>query len=338
MINLALIGTGRISEWVLQGALQEGRMNVVAVCSRKHETAEAFIRKNLDLQKVKIYTSVSELVKDSGIDAVYIGTPNETHCAYAIECLNAGKHVICEKPLAVSAAEGRMMAEAAESSGCVLMEAMISTLNPNFRAAVSKFEDIAPIRHYSSHFCQYSSKFEALKNGVVASSFRPGAAGALRDIGIYALYPLVSVFGRPESVRSAVRLFLTPEGYTDVSGSLFLKYKEMDAVLTYSKVYDSFLPTEISGDGGNIILDAVHIARRVELVPHGVPSSGQGPKSARILVSEGLEHNHYYYEFKEFADVIEGSGRESEINNLQTSIEVLEIMDEVLQSVADQTI
>ena len=147
MINLALIGTGRISEWVLQGALQDARINVVAVCSRKYETAEAFVSRNLDPLKTKIYTSVSELAKDPEIDAVYIGTPNETHCGFAVECLNRGKHVICEKPLAVSAAEGRMMAEAAKSGGCVLMEAMISTLNPNFRAAVSKFEDIAPVRH-----------------------------------------------------------------------------------------------------------------------------------------------------------------------------------------------
>lgn len=338
MINLAIIGTGRISEWVLQGALQDVRINVVAVCSRKYETAESFITRNLDPLKTKIYTSVSELVKDSEIDAVYIGTPNETHCAYAVECLNGGKHVICEKPLAVSATEGRIMAEAAESNGCVLMEAMISTLNPNFRAAISKIDDIAPVRHYSSHFCQYSSKYEALKSGIVASSFRPGTAGALRDIGIYTLYPLISTFGKPDSVRSDLRFFPTPEGCTDVSGTLILKYKEMDAVLTYSKVYDSFIPTEISGEGGNIILDAVHIARRVEFVPHGVPTSGQGPKSSRVLLSEGLEYNPYYYEFKEFADVIEGTRHESEINNLQTSIEALEIIDEVLKSVADQTI
>jgi predicted dehydrogenase len=104
----------------------------------------------------------------------------------------------------------------------------------------------------------------------------------------------------------------------------------MDATLTWSKVYDSFQPTEIAGEGGNLILDEIHIARKAEIVPHAAPSSGQGPKSGRVLISEGLPFNAYYYEFKEFADLIEQGKAESEINSLETSLITLEIMDELL--------
>ena len=104
----------------------------------------------------------------------------------------------------------------------------------------------------------------------------------------------------------------------------------MDAVLTWSKTYDSLQPTEIAGENGNLILDEIHIARKAEIVPHSVPTSGQGPKPERTTLSEGLQKNEYYYEFKEFADLIEKGKSESDINSLDTSLAVLEIMDQLL--------
>jgi predicted dehydrogenase len=278
----------------------------------------------------KVYTSVEAMTSDPQVDAVYVGTPNQTHRDFAITSLNAGKHVLCEKPLALNAAEGRQMVEAARESGCLLMEAMVSTLNPNFIAATARLKEIAPIRSYSSSFCQYSSKFEALKRGEVGTAFKPGTAGALRDVGVYTLYPLVALFGKPNTVQGRLGTFETPEGVTDVYGSAFLGYEGMDATLTRSKTFDSFQPTEIAGENGNLILDEIHIARKSEIVPHAAPTSGQGPKPGRTLLSEGLPYNEYYYEFKEFADLLEQGKSESEHNSLQTSLTVLEIIDELL--------
>ena len=85
-----------------------------------------------------------------------------------------------------------------------------------------------------------------------------------------------------------------------------------------------------AGENGNIIIDEVHIARKTEIVPHAAPSSGQGPKPGRILLSEGLTHNEYYYEFKEFADLLENGKTESSVNSLDTSLTVLEIIDQLL--------
>lgn len=330
MINFGIAGTGRISDWVLKGAMQDPRIRITAVCSRSIQSAEAFLERNPSARNARIYTSIREMATDPDVDAVYIGTPNQTHCEYAVACLEAGKHVLCEKPLAVSAQEGRIMVESARRSGKLLMEAMVSTLNPNFRKAVGYLSDIAPIRHYSSYFCQYSSKYEALKAGQIASSFQPGTAGALRDVGVYTIYPLVSLFGRPKELCADLLHFSTSEGETDVHGTLLLKYDGMDASLTFSKVCDSFQSTEISGEKGNVILDEIHIARRAEFVPHAAPTSGLGPKPGRNLISEGLSYNEYYYEFKEFADVIEAGGTESAVNTLDNSIAVLEIIDKAL--------
>ena len=330
MVRFGVIGTGRISDWVLKGAAQDPRITVTAVCSRSIEAAEAFIARNPLAADAKIYTSVVEMAADPEVDAVYIGTPNQTHCEYTLTCLNANKAVLCEKPLAVNAAEGRKMIETARSKGILLMEAMISTLNPNFLAAASNISEIAPIRNYSSFYCQYSTKYEALKRGEIASSFRPGTGGALRDIGIYTLYPLVDQFGRPSAVHGNLKTVDTHEGAVDVAGSAHLIYPEMSATLTWSKTYDSFQPTEIAGEGGNIILDEIHIARKAEIIPHTAPTSGQGAKPGRTLISEGLPFNEYYYEFKEFADLLENGQTESSVNSLDTSLAVLEIMDELL--------
>lgn len=330
MVRFGIIGTGRISDWVLKGAAQDPRIKIVAVCSRTAEAAEAFVRRNPMAAGAKVYTSVEAMTSDPQVDAIYIGTPNQTHCEYAITALKAGKHVLCEKPLALNAAEGRRMIGAARESGCLLMEAMVSTLNPNFIAAAARLKEIAPVRQYSSSFCQYSSKFEALKRGEVGTAFKPGTAGALRDVGVYTLYPLVALFGRPNTVQGRLGTFETPEGVTDVYGTAVLGYEGMDAVLTWSKTFDSFQPTEIAGENGNLILDEIHIARKAEIVPHAAPTSGQGPKPGRTLLGEGLQYNEYYYEFKEFADLIEQDKKESAHNSLAISLAVLEIMDEVL--------
>ena len=330
MVKFGIIGTGRISDWVLKGAAQDPRVKVVAVCSRTAEAAEAFIARNPMAAGAKVYTSVEEMASDPQVDAIYVGTPNQTHCEYTITALNAGKHVLCEKPLALNADEGCRMIETAREKGCLLMEAMVSTLNPNFIAVSSHIEEIAPIRSYSSSFCQYSSKFEALKRGEVGTAFKPGTAGALRDVGVYTIYPLVTLFGKPNTVHGRLGTYETPEGVTDVYGAAVLGYEGMDAVLTWSKTFDSFQPTEIAGENGNLILDEIHIARKAEIVPHAAPTSGQGPKPGRTLLSEGLPYNEYFYEFKEFADLIEQGKKESVHNSLTTSLAVLEIMDEVL--------
>jgi predicted dehydrogenase len=330
MVRFGIIGTGRISEWVLKGAAQDSRISVVAVCSRTMEAAESFVRRNPIAAGARIYTSVEDIASDPQVDAIYIGTPNQTHCPYAITCLDAGKHVLCEKPLAINAEEGRMMADAARRSGKILMEAMISTLNPNFLKIAEKLDEIAPLHHYSSYFCQYSSKYEALKKGNVATAFKPGTAGALRDVGVYTIYPLVALFGRPSKVHGNLHTLRTDEGIADTHGTAFLEYEGMDAVLTWSKSYDSFQPTEIAGENGNLVLDEIHIARKAEIVPHAVPTSGLGPKAARTIISEGLGHNEYYYEFKEFADIIEKGMKESAVNTLETSLTVLEIIDQLI--------
>jgi predicted dehydrogenase len=99
----------------------------------------------------------------------------------------------------------------------------------------------------------------------------------------------------------------------------------------YSKISDSYLPTEIAGEEGNIILDKIHTCRDLKLIPHAQPSSGRG--SQLIIENHTSEDDHdpYYHEFKEFIDCVQ-RGEESKINSPECSITVMRILDEIRKS------
>ena len=329
IVRFAVIGTGRITRWVLKGAQEDGRFCLAAVCSRDAQRAADFIKDYPAWSDARVFTSVEELAETADIDAVYLGTPNATHYGYAKTLLEGGKHVLCEKPLVTNATLARELAEIARRRKVLLMEAMISTLNPNFTVAAARVPAIGPVRSYFSSYCQYSTKYEDLRRGIVASSLDPLlGGGAVMDIGIYTIYPMIALFGTPRSVTAEALLADTPHGPVDVGGSIRCRYEGMMANLMFSKAVDSFLPTEIAGENGNILLDAVHICREVRLLPHGTPSSGRGPRAEARILSAGIPHDEYYYEFKHFMDLILDGCMESPVNRLDTSIATLDVIDE----------
>lgn len=308
------------------------RFKAVAVCSRSEGSARVFISSHPEAfgHDAMIFTSIEEMAACPGIDAIYIGTPNATHLPYTVASLKGGKHVLCEKPLGQSEKEVGEMISAASSSGKVLMEAMISTLNPLFRTAREKMKELGPIRHYSSTFCQYSSKYEALKKGIVANSFNPRmGGGALPDIGIYTTYPLISLFGYPEEVHPDMVYVPSDCGDVNIQGNVSLKYPGMTASLTFSKAADSFASTEICGEKGNLLLDQIHIVRKVSFIPHGAPSSGRGSRPEPVTVVEGLPKDEYFYEFEEFINVIEDGRCGSDINSMEVSLLNARLMDHI---------
>lgn len=167
--RFGIVGTGRISDWVLKGAVMEPRFEAAAVCSRSRESGKAFAEAH---GIAKVYTDIDEMASDPEIDAIYIGTPNSTHHDLAILCMNHGKHVLCEKPMAANAREVKEMIDVARVNGVMLMEAMISTLCPNFVAARAHLAEMGDVRHYFASFCQYSSKYDLVKRIIAGRMIR----------------------------------------------------------------------------------------------------------------------------------------------------------------------
>jgi len=315
-VRFGVIGTNFISDWVIAGGREDERFELAAVCSRKEETGRAFASKH---GIPHVFTSVETMAESNLIDAVYIASPNACHAAQSIACMERGKHVLCEKAFASNASEAKLMIETAKKQDVTLMEAMKPTLTPAFRAVRDAVAKIGVIRQFFACYCQYSSRYDKLKEGVVLNAFNPALSnGAVMDIGIYTIYPMVVLFGRPAAIHAAgVKLFSGVDGH----GNVVFEYDNgMTASVLYSKIADSFLPTEIQGENGVITLDRINIIGSVKMKQRGCEWENITPETP---------HNEYYYEIAEFIDLIQSGRKESSVNTLSNSLITIEIIDEI---------
>jgi len=314
-IRFGVIGTNFITDSVIAGGRQDERFDLVAVYSRNQETADAFALKH---NIPNTFTSLEEMAASPLIDAVYVASPNSLHASQSILCLKQGKHVLCEKAFASNAKEAHEMISTARLNNVALMEAMKPTLTPNFLATREALQRIGAIRRYFSCYCQYSSRYDKFREGIVLNAFSPELSnGALPDIGVYTIYPMVVLFGRPKTIKATG---LKLSSGVDGEGSVVFSYPTMDAAVIYSKIANSSLPTEIQGEEGNIILDRINIISDVNIYFR----DGRKESLTRPTIQ-----NEYYYEIKEFIDVIQSGNKESYINSWQNSLITMEIMDEI---------
>ncbi|MDE6716380.1 MAG: Gfo/Idh/MocA family oxidoreductase [Muribaculaceae bacterium] len=323
-IRFGIVGTGKITEWVLAGAAADARFEATAICSRSEQRADEFAR-NHGIKH--IFTSVAEMAASPLIDAIYIATPNITHAPIAIECMEHGKHVLCEKPMASNAREAMEMVDCAHRNHVLLMEAMIATANPNFTLLQHLMPKLGTIHRYFAAYCQYSSRYDKLKEGIVMNAWKPELAnGATMDIGIYTIYPMVALFGEPHSISASGILLETG---VDGQGSASFTYPGMNAGVIYSKIANSYLQSEIEGEEANIVIDKIHSIDSMHFVPRPAPGSGRGPEAEWMQIGHPLCHDRYYYEIKEFIDVLQDSCMESAVNSHYNSITTLKIIDEI---------
>jgi predicted dehydrogenase len=314
-LRFGVIGTNFITDWVIAGGRQDERFELAAVYSRSQEKADAFAAKH-DIPHT--FTSLEAMASSPLVDVVYVASPNALHAEQSIFCMEHGKHVLCEKAFASNVREAREMIAAARRNRVALMEAMKPTLTPNFLAARDALSRIGAVRRYFSCYCQYSSRYDKFREGVVLNAFRPELSnGALPDIGVYTIYPMVVLFGRPRNIKAAG--FKLSSG-VDGEGSIVFDYPDMDAAVLYSKIANSSLPTEIQGEDGNIVFDRINIISEVNL------HFRDGRKE---LLSHPAQQNEYYYEVKEFIDIVLSGRQESTINSWENSLATMEIMDEI---------
>ncbi|OBZ08790.1 oxidoreductase [Bacillus sp. FJAT-27264] len=313
-IRFGVIGTNWITDRFVQAGLENEEFLLTAVYSRTQEKGQAFAAKYAG---ATIYTDLEEMVSSKEVDAVYIASPNSMHAEQAVICLNHGKHVLCEKPAASNSAELRAIIEAARSNNVLFMEAMKSTFMPNFKIVKDNLYKLGRIRRYFASYCQYSSRYDAFRQGTVLNAFNPiYSNGSLMDLGIYCLYPMVALFGKPESVQ-AVGVLLSSG--VDGEGSIVMRYDDMDAVVMHSKIADSYLPAEIQGENGTMVIDKINQPYQVKVHYR----DGTVEELTQPQVFESM-----YYEVEEFIQLLKNGERESSINSHANSLAVAEVMEE----------
>ena len=314
-VNFGIVGTNFITDWMLAGAAHEPRFNLSAVYSRSADTAKAFANKhNVDTT----YTDLDEMAASDRIDAVYIASPNSFHALQALKFLDKGKHVLVEKPFAGNTTEAKAVIAMAEKRGLVVMEAMKTTATPNFIKVKTSLPLLGKIRRYFASYCQYSSRYDKFKEGVVLNAFNPDLGnGALTDIGVYCISPMVALFGKPSEIKAvSYRLNSGADG----QGAVLCSYPEMEAVLQYSKISDSALPSEIQGEDAVIRINKINKFDNIGLFY-------RNGKQEDINVSH-IEDD-MYYEIKLFIDRVLGEDTCPYLNTVEQSLCVMEIIDEI---------
>ena len=201
-LRWGILGCAAIARRALVPAIHASETGeLAAVASRSPEKARQFASE-CDIPRA--YGSYEELLADAEIDAVYIPLPNHLHAPWTVRAAQAGKHVLCEKPLAMDAGEARAMVEACERAGVKLAEAFMYRYHPRYERVRSLLEagEIGEVRGVNGHFTFNNAGAE----GNVRFD-RAMGGGSLYDVGCYAIDSARYLLGREPVAATAHAFF-----------------------------------------------------------------------------------------------------------------------------------
>ena len=310
--NWGILGTGNIARSMAEALKLVPDAKPLAVGSRSWKTARAFAG-TWDIPRH--YGSYEELLADEDVDIVYVATPNGAHHDNIRAAMRARKHVLCEKPLCISAELARNCAAEARAAELFLMEAMWTRFLPAVRQAVNRARsgEIGELTLLEADFCavrkhaDWPNLFDADLGG-----------GALLDLGVYPLTLARHVLGRHDSVSGTISACETG---VDTMASIKLSYSS-GAVARLRCGFQENLPrtATISGSRGRIVLqEPFHCARQIVL-----ESTDGVPREVIDLPPTGIGYAH---ELIEVQSCLAKGLIESPIMPLNETVEVLEVID-----------
>lgn len=314
MMKLGIVGSGKIVIECLQAIQSIDAISCTAICVREHSRDKAQALAD-EYHIPAIFTDYAEFLADADIDILYIGIVNSEHYAYSLQALQAGRHVICEKPFTSTCQELETLVELAKRQNLFLFEAITMLYCPNFQYIRQNLAALGDIKLVQCNYSQYSSRYDQYLAGKVLPAFDPAlSGGALYDINVYNIHFVTALFGRPQHVH-----YLANTGFNgiDTSGVVILKYPTFSAVCSGAKDSQSPSFATVQGTRGYLQLTS---APNTAL---GVISAIKGE-----LDSINLQHHdqHMYYEFKAFAELFAANDLASCHSNLDHSLDVLSVL------------
>ncbi len=201
-VKWGILGCAGIAEKAFIPAIRASRNGVLAgIAARDENRARDWADRFGFLKSHRTY---QELIADPGIDAVYNPLPNDLHAEWSIRAMRAGKHVLCEKPMAMNALEVRAMIEAAEAGGVLLMEGFMYKFHPQVEKILALIGE-GKIGEVRSVHASFTFQFE--RDGANYRWFPAMGGGALYDVGCYPLSIARLIFGEePVSVFARARI------------------------------------------------------------------------------------------------------------------------------------
>ena len=284
-VRWGILATGRIARLFTEDLLLTGRQ-VAAVGSRSLQNAERFAA---EFGIAKAYGSYEELLADPGVDVVYVATPHPFHAENALGALQAGKHVLLEKPFTLNASEAQQVVDLAKVKGLVVLEAMWTRFLPHMKRVreIVASGILGEVRMIVADHMQRLPDDPAHRVNALALG-----GGALLDLGIYPISFAWHLLGPPRSFEAAARF--RPTG-ADAEIAVILRH-ETDAISSLLAASDITGPNlaAVVGTEGRI----------------AIGSPWYRPTTARLV-----SHNGDVLE--EFSSPVVGRGRQYQADELE---------------------
>ncbi|MFY0652405.1 MAG: Gfo/Idh/MocA family oxidoreductase [Cyclobacteriaceae bacterium] len=249
-IKWGVISTAKIGwEKVIPGIQKSENNEVVAIGSPNHEFAQKISK---DLNIARAYDSYEAVLADEEVEAVYIPLPNHIHVQWGMKALEAGKHVLCEKPLSMDYDEGKQLVDASKNyPNQKLMEAFMYRFHPQWLKVkeLLAVDSIGEVRSVHTHFSYFNTDPNNIRN-------RPEVGGgALMDIGCYCIsFPRFALEEEPITVQATIER--DPEMKTDRMTSAILGFSDdKTATFTCSTQLKPYQRCFIHGRDGHIEIE-----------------------------------------------------------------------------------
>ena len=313
VLRWGILGPGWIADRFVPSLQENTRQEVVAVGGRSGEKTRAFAER---WGIARAYPSTEALVGDPEIDAVYVATPHHQHFPCALAAIEAGKHVLVEKPLALNAAEAKRLAEAALHRGVLLMEAYWTDFLPKFDVLRQLFAD-GVLGEIHTILADHGEHFGPGHRILRADM----AGGPLLDLGTYPVAFATKILGPPERVLASGQM--APSGVNGQASILLSHADEAQSVLHTTLFSHTPCQAVVAGSRGTLT----------------IPGSFYAPGDFWIAGNDNVvrlhwreEPNRYrqlFHEAVHFAVCVGRGSTESPVRPALDSITTLETLDEV---------
>jgi predicted dehydrogenase len=265
-LRWGVLSTAKIGRTkVIPGIQGAERCRVVAIASREPDRGRAVAA---ELGIPTVHASYEALLADPEVDAVYIPLPNHLHAEWTIAATRAGKHVLCEKPLAMTADDAQRMVDAARAAGVLLQEAFMYRVHPSWVAVreLVAAGRIGRLTAVQSFFSYYNDDPANIRN------IREFGGGALFDIGCYSVNLSRMLFdAEPSDVQAAA--IVDEASGVDVLTAAILRFPDGLATFTCSTRAESDQRVDVYGTEGRISIE----------IPFNIPPD----RPTRVLVTAG---------------------------------------------------
>ena len=313
-IRWGILGTGRIANAFAEGLSVLSAAELKAVGSRNRKTAIAFAEK---WRIANRHASYESLASDQEIDAVYIATPHTEHASNTVMCLEAGKAVLCEKPMAVNAKQIRHMVDVARTNKTLLMEGMWSRFPPGMAKVRELVANgtLGRLRSLQADF-GFKAKNRDPKGRLLNLEL---AGGSLLDIGIYPISLSSMLFGKPKEI---VTTWHKGETGVDEQAAYIFRHAEGALSIMHSSLEaQTSQETVLAGSEAKLKISR-QCWRPQELILTRNDESEE-------YFSLPFSGNGFNYEAAAFMELLRNGQLESDVMPLDESISIMETLDEI---------